>query len=329
MRAATPRTGEDLLKQIVLLLLAFVALVGATGPKVISSKGLTPYKPDSAFIHRRDWDSWRQDRLAGLAKPDGWLSLAGLYWLKDGDNRFGSAEDNPVRFPDKAPAHMGTITLADGKVRVSVLPGVAVTSGGAPVLQADLKTDTDGTEPTMLKLGTMTWYVIQRADKFAVRIKDTESPELKSFKGVPTYPYDDAWRIYAKWEAYDPPKQLQITNIVGQTMQMDCPGAYVFEKAGAKYRLEPTREGNVLFLVFGDSTSGRDTYGGGRFLYTSLPDADGKVMLDFNRAYNPPCAFTPWATCPLPTAGNKLATRVEAGEKLNPNGVTEHGHQVN
>jgi uncharacterized protein (DUF1684 family) len=318
------------LKHVALLLVAAVALVGAAeGPKAVSPDHLPPYSPDSTFIHRREWDSWRQDRLAELAKPDGWLSLAGLFWLKPGDNRFGSADDNPVRFPDKAPTHMGTITLAQGKVRVSVLPQVHMTSAGKPVLERDLKTDADGTEPTMLEMGSMTWYVIQRGDQFAVRIKDTESAELKAFKGVPTYSYDDAWRLYASWEAYSPPKQLQITNIVGQTFQLDCPGAYVFEKGGVKYRLEPTREGNELFLVFADQTSGHDTYGGGRFLYTSLPGPDGKLLLDFNRAYNPPCAFTPWATCPLPTAGNKLAIRVEAGEKLNPNGVAAHGHRVN
>src|SRR5262249_54167312 len=217
---------------------------------------LPPYTPDSAFIHRREWDSWRQDRLAGLAKPDGWLSLAGLYWLNAGDNRFGSAEDNPVRFPSKAPAHMGTFTLKDGAVHVSVLPGVAVTTGGRPVLQADLVSDADTTGLTMLAMGSMKWYVIQRADKFAIRIKDTESPELKAFKGVPTYPYDDAWRISARWEKYDPPKQLQITNIVGQTFPQDCPGAYVFDKDGVTYRLEPTRQDNQLVLVFARQTIG-------------------------------------------------------------------------
>jgi uncharacterized protein (DUF1684 family) len=315
------------LKRIFVLLAASLALTGAAGPKVVTH--LPPYTPDSAFIHRREWDSWRQDRLAGLAKPDGWLSLAGLYWLKPGDNRFGSAEDNPVRFPQKAPEHMGTFTLKDGKVRVSVMPGVHVTSGGKPVLQADLVTDADTTGPTTLAMGSMTWYVIQRADKFAIRIKDTESPELKEFKGVPTYAYAESWRITAGWEPYNPPKQLQITNIVGQTFQEDCPGAYVFEKDGVTYRLEPTREDKEMFLVFSDKTSGRDTYGGGRFLYTSLPGPDGKVLLDFNRAYNPPCAFTAWATCPLPTAENKLSIPVEAGEKLNPHGVTAPGHAVN
>jgi len=280
--------------------------------------------------HKQEYDAWHKSRMESLANPDGWLALAGLYWLNPGDNRFGSADDNPVRFPASAPAHMGTFTLRDGKVHLSVMPGINVTSDGKPVLQMDLLTDVNSNnQPTILEMGTLKWFVIQRADKFAIRIKDKESPALKTFKGVPTYPYAEAWRINAKWDRYDPPKQLQITNIVGQQFQEDCPGAYVFDKDGKEYRLEPTREGDELFLVFSDATTGRDTYGGGRFIYTSLPDSTGHVVLDFNRAYNPPCAFTPWATCPLPTAQNKLAIKVDAGEKLNPNGVAAPGHTVN
>lgn len=288
----------------------------------------TVYAADMAATHRQEYEAWHKSRMESLANPDGWLSLAGLSWLNPGDNRFGSAEDNPVRFPDKAPAHMGTFTLHDGKVHVSLLPGTNVTSGGKPVLQMDLESDAKG-EPTTLELGTLKWFVIQRADRFAIRIKDKESPALQTFKGVPTYPYAEEWRMNAKWDRYDPPKTLQITNIVGQKFEEECPGAYVFQKDGKEYRLEPTREGNELFLVFSDATTGRDTYGGGRFIYTDLPDSTGHVVLDFNRAYNPPCAFTAWATCPLPTAQNKLAIKVEAGEKLNPNGVVAPGHTVN
>jgi len=317
------------LKKIAALFAAAFVMTWLAAPLAAKKTETTNVPPDSIAAHQREFEAWRKDRVASLSKPDGWLSLAGLYWLNPGDNKFGSAESNPVRFPDKAPAQMGTFTLDYGKVHVSVLPDAKVTSDGAPVAQMDLISDQDG-KPTILQMGSLSWYVIQRGDRFAIRIKDTDSPALQMFKGVPYYPYSEAWRFVATWEPYIPPKQVQVTNIVGQTFDQQCPGAYVFQKNGVTYRLEPTREENQLFLVFSDATTGRDTYGGGRFLYTSIPDMNThKVVLDFNRAYNPPCAFTAWATCPLPMPQNKLAIRVEAGEKLNPNGVSAPGHSVN
>jgi hypothetical protein len=260
---------------------------------------------------------WRQEREAGLRQPDGWFSLAGLYWLRPGANSFGAAAGSRLRFPaGRAPAHAGDFLFEDGRVTVRVRPGVSVTAAGRPVRTLALHADTDSTGPTVLALGSLRFHVIRRGEHVGVRLKDLESPSRQAFRGVPCYPVDPAWRIAARFERYDPPRHLPITNVLGDVSPSTCPGAAVFTRGGRTWRLDAIRElgDDQLFFIFGDRTNGRGTYGAGRFLYTPLP-RDGKVDLDFNKAENPPCAFTPYATCPLPPAQNRLALSVEAGEK--------------
>jgi uncharacterized protein (DUF1684 family) len=266
--------------------------------------------------YRKEVETWRQQRLASLKREDGWLTLVGLYWLKPGENRLGSDPGNPVILPQgKSPALAGVLTREGDAVHLTVQPGVDLTADGKPATPGmKLETDVKG-KPTVLQLGSLSFYVIQRGDRLGVRIKDKTSPMLAAFKGIDEFPIRPEWRVVARFEPYKD-KKIPIANIIGQVEDNPSPGAVVFDWQGKTYRIDALEGGpdGSLFLVFGDRTNGTETYGAGRFLDTD-PPKDGKVVVDFNTAYNPPCAFTAFATCPLPPAGNKLAIKVEAGEK--------------
>jgi uncharacterized protein (DUF1684 family) len=292
------------------VLAAGVSALLAAGP----TTGTATAKPDPE-AYRKQIETWRKERVDGLKKEDGWLTLVGLYWLKPGENRFGSDPGNPVILPKgKAPAVAGILVREGDKVTLRVEPGVKLTADDKPVTAPlDLTPDSKG-KPTILQLGSLSFYVIKRGDRLGVRIKDKESPERAAFKGIDTFPLSPDWRVVARFEPYKD-KKIAIANIVGQVEDNPSPGAVVFDWKGKTYRLDAlgdTESG--LFLVFGDTTNGKQTYGAGRFLDTD-PPKDGKVVVDFNTAYNPPCAFTAFATCPLPPAQNKLPIAVEAGEK--------------
>jgi uncharacterized protein (DUF1684 family) len=294
--------------------LLFTALfAGAAGTALWAAAA--PDRPDPA-AWRKQVETWRQERVAGLKKENGWLTLVGLYWLKPGENRFGSDPGNPVILPrGKSPALAGTLVLAGPTVRLTAQPGVPLAVDGKPATPGMvLRADADP-KPSVVELGSLNFYVIKRGDKLGVRIKDKQSPLLASFKGLDDYPLRPEWRVVARFEPYKD-KKISIANIVGQVSDNKSPGAVVFDWQGKTYRIDALEGGpdGSLFLVFGDQTNGKETYGAGRFLDTD-PPKDGKVVVDFNTAYNPPCAFTAFATCPLPPAQNKLALRVEAGEK--------------
>jgi uncharacterized protein (DUF1684 family) len=271
--------------------------------------------PESS-TYKQEIEALRKEREADLKKEDGWFTLVGLFWLDEGENRFGSDPGTKVILPEgKAPAVAGTLVRKGEEVSIKVAPGASVTADGKPVTSMPLRKDADG-KPTMLSLGSLQFHVIQRGDMIGVRVKDTKSPALAAFHGLDYYPVEPAWRVVARFEPYQPAKQVPIPNVLGQIQDNPSPGAVVFERDGKTYRvdaLQGSEEGG-LFLIFADKTNGRDTYGAGRFLDTD-PPKDGKVVIDFNTAYNPPCAFTSFATCPLPPAQNRLALRVEAGEK--------------
>lgn len=292
-----------------------IALLAAATLWAVDAKAPSPARPDPA-AYRKEIEAWRQERNEGLKKEDGWLTLVGLYWLKPGENRFGSDPGNPVILPKgKAPGVAGNLKVEGNAVTVSVEPGVALTADGQEVKPGmALKTDAEG-KPTTLELGSLRFYVIKRGDRLGVRIKDRESPLRAGFKELDAYPIQPDWRVVARFEPYKD-KKISIANIVGQVDDLPSPGAVVFDWQGKTYRLdalEGSPEGG-LFLLFGDKTNGKETYGAGRFLDTD-PPKDGKVVVDFNTAYNPPCAFTAFATCPLPPPQNKLPIAVAAGEK--------------
>lgn len=242
---------------------------------------------------------WRRQREENLKKDGGWLTVAGLFWLHEGSNSFGKDAANEIALPD-GPAKAGVFELHNGKVSVKM-------DGATRELWAD--------SLDVAKVGRLSLFVIKRGDKYGIRLKDPDSEYRRGFHGIENYPAKEEYRVMAKWVA--DPQKIPILNIIGITEQVDSPGYAVFQLNGHEYRLRPyleTADAKELFYVFRDQTSAKETYGAGRFFYSAMP-VDGHVVLDFNKAYNPPCAFTPYATCPLPPAENRLALRIEAGEK--------------
>ncbi len=273
--------------------------------------------PVPAASYEQELEQWKAKRLASLKSEDGWLALVGLFWLKEGENRFGSDPTNEIVLPDgKAPALAGTLRLAAGKVTLDAKPDAKITSRGQPVTTLELQSDENG-EPTLLEMGTLSFHVVKRGDRLGLRVKDRENPARAEFKGTDYYPADRKWVISARFEPYNPPKQVPILNVLGMETEETSPGALAFEVDGRPYRLEALKEKGEeqFFIIFADQTNKTESYGAGRYLYADPPGADGLVRLDFNRAYSPPCAFTKYATCPLPPQQNRLALRVEAGER--------------
>lgn len=266
--------------------------------------------------HVREIEEWRAKRDARLRSDDSWLTLAGLFWLKPGDNRFGSAADNEILLPASAPAHAGALAVEGEQVTLRAETGAGVQIDGKEVTTAALVSD-KAADPTVVRIGPVSFYVIVREGKLAARVKDNESAVRKNFTGMEYFPVSDKWRVTARLEPYVPEKTIPVPNIFGRLEDSKSPGALVFEIDGKTYRLDPVwEEGSTdYFILFGDQTNGKDTYGGGRQLYAAPAGPDGTTIVDFNKAYNLPCVFTPYATCPLPPPQNKLALRVEAGEK--------------
>jgi uncharacterized protein (DUF1684 family) len=274
---------------------------------------------------RAEVEQWRAQRLARLTSETGWLTLAGLFWLKDGENTFGRGKSNALRLDNPALAvNAGSFIKAGNKVRFVAREGSGITHDGQPVAQIELVPDTAG-EPTVLESGPLSFFVIERAGRYGIRLRDKANPHRTQFRGLEYFPISTDWVFDARFEPYEPHRQIKITNILGMEENMDAPGAIVFEKDGREWRLDAVLEepdADELFVMFADATSGKETYGAGRFMYLKLPQ-NGRVHLDFNEAYNPPCAFNDFATCPLPPFQNRLALRVEAGEKKYAGGHTK------
>ena len=275
-----------------------------------------PAPPTTGADYVREVETWRRERAQRLTADGGWLTVAGLTWLKPGANRFGADKDNDVVLPSHAsPAHAGQFVLEAGRVRVEVAPQLAVTLAGQPVTQRELRSDRDGAAPDVLALGAITLQIIDRAGRLGVRLKDMRSAARRDFKGLAWYPITPAYRVIARFEAHAAPTTISVPSVLGGAEPMASPGTAVFELGGRTLRLAPVLEPGEprLFFILRDATSGKTTYGGGRFLYAD-PPRDGRVVLDFNKAYSPPCAFTPYATCPLPPESNRLPVPIEAGE---------------
>jgi hypothetical protein len=262
-------------------------------------------------------EQWRAKREERLKADGGWLTVTGLFWLKDGPNTLGSAPGNDIVLPAPAPPKMAVIEFAGGKASVRVEPGVTVTSAGKPVTSMPLRADTAEGGPDVLVHGPLSLTVIERGGRYGVRLKDNEAKQRREFAGLTWYPVNEAHRVVARFVPHPTPKTIAIANVLGQEDQQPSPGSAVFTIGGKEVRLDPILESpdaKQLFFIFRDATAPRDTYPAGRYLYTDLPK-DGVVTLDFNKAYSPPCAFTAFATCPLPPAQNRLSVRIEAGEK--------------
>jgi len=260
---------------------------------------------------------WHEKRIEELKSLDGWLDLVGLYWLEEGRNTFGSGVGNTIVFP------MGTIAATAGyfqRVGDSVIMEITgqggVTVNGKATKEA-VVFDKDPARAPLVAIGDLRFRIIKRGEKLGIRLRDLNSPLLRAFRDVPCYPIDTGWRIAA---VLQPPAadagRIAITNVLGQTSQQPSPGKLVFTYHGSSYSLATMEEDGNLFIVFADGTTGRTTYQSGRFIQVAMPaGADHQTVIDFNKAYNPPCAFTDFATCPLPPKENVLPIDVEAGEK--------------
>jgi uncharacterized protein len=271
--------------------------------------------PDEA-AHRAAVEEWRAKRLANLTSETGWLTLVALRPLAAGTTSFGRAAANAFRLDHVSlPANTGTFDVRNGKVHFIAKPGSGITHEGAAVTSVDMQPDTGGT-PTVLAVGSLRFFVIDRDGKLYVRVRDVEHPLRRQFAGLEYFPIRPEWVVDARYEPYEPARQIVIMDILGEERPMTAPGALVFERGGQEWRLDAIADdpdGDQLFIMFADGTSARETYGAGRFMYVPRPKA-GRVQVDFNKAYSPPCAFNEFATCPLPPPQNRLALRVEAGE---------------
>ena len=264
--------------------------------------------------YAQELSQWQQKRWADLKGETGWLTLVGLFWLKEGENKFGRDGANEIVIP-KLAAHAGSFWLEKNVVRLDASqPGFTVE--GKPIKSLELKTDDDD-KPTVVRFDSMSFQIIKRGEKLGLRVKDSQNPDRVNFKDTEFYPADLKWRVEAQFEPYSPPKPMPITNVLNMESTESSPGAIKFTVDGKEYRLDAITEKDEprLFMIIADKTSGKETYPAGRYLYVDTPDASGRVIIDFNKAYSPPCAFTKFATCPLPPKQNRLPFAIEAGEK--------------
>jgi uncharacterized protein (DUF1684 family) len=284
----------------------------------------------AAFSQDRSWQqdlaAWRAQYVRDLLKPDGWLSLSGLEWLEPGDNSVGSAADNRIHLAAGSPAHLAILHLQGETVTLFPPPGGFPRDflvAGAPAKPEPLRAEANNDKVSAhLTIGTLNMYVIRREARFALRIKDSHSAAILGFHGLHLYPPDAAYRVTANWLPYAPPRTITLATLVGTSYDQPVPGVAEFVLAGKTFRLEPVLEDPAvakLFFILRDTTSTTTTYEACRFLYTGLPtnglDKPGELVLDFNRLENPPCAYTPFSTCPLPPPGNRLPLALPVGEQ--------------
>lgn len=294
--------------------------------------------PMDAAAHKAAVEAFAEARDAELRAPDSWLSLIDLHWIDDGETTMGSAPDNDIVLPDRAAAHVGTFVTTGTSVSWRTAEGVTVTEGvdstlslpagsGAnppdvskdpPVTEADLTAEVGEGKFVVLRHGDINWIIIRRGDRVAVRLRDNASAKYQDWPGIERYPTDQRFRFTARWVPHE--KKVAVPNVLGTVSEVDSPAELHFWLDGREMTLDVPggEEYGRYMLVFADSTSGRETYGGGRYLWIDGPDDQDRVVLDFNYAYNPPCTWTEFATCPLPTKDNRLAIPVEAGEKSRP-----------
>lgn len=304
------------MKKYIGLLMAITIFTLAVGYQTGSQKD------DVEDGYEAEIKAWQQRRLKGLQNKNGWLSLAGLFWLEQGKNTFGSDKGNDLVIKEvKAPAQIGTFFWEKDEVRFAASKEATVLHEDKNVSELKLETDEKG-KPTALQCGSLTWYIIKRGNRLGVRLKDSQHPRLSKLEKIDSFPVNPQWRIEAVLERFKQPRQITIPNVLGMEEQEEVQGALVFKIGGKEYRLLPLGDKD-LFVIFGDETNGTETYGGGRFLSVAEPDQQGRTIIDFNKAFNPPCVFSNYATCPLPPQENELEVRVTAGEKM-VEGLSHH-----
>lgn len=286
-------------------------LAGAMLAAIVSA---APPPPAGAWAE--ELEAWHAGRIERLQAPAGWLSLVGLPWLAPGANSVGSGADNQIVLP-AGPEHLGVITWHDdGRVTLALDVGADARIEGVTGRATELLDDSHA-EPTRVRFGTTSFYLISRSDRKGLRVKDSEAPTRLGFSGIERFAPDPSWRVVADWVPFEPARELEVATVIGTVERYPVPGKLVFSRDGQRFELLPVLpepDARQLFLEFSDRTSGSETYGAGRMLYIDLP-REGKAVVDFNRAYNPPCVFTPYATCDLAPPENRLDLQVTAGEK--------------
>ena len=266
----------------------------------------------------QEWLEWRLKRHESVAGTNGWTTIVARHWLKEGPNTAGSSPTNQLVLPPGAPAMIGTFSREGRVVRFDPASGITATIEGRPIATTQLSSDASNA-PTRLLIGSLTFVVIERGERIGVRVRDPDAPTRKQFRGLKCFPYDERWTIAGRFESFPSRQTMRVDDITGGKQDLLSPGVVRFEYGGKVIRLQVVEEPGEedLFVIFRDQTAGASTYGSGRFLYVPRPGPDGRVVIDFNRAYTPPCAFTKFATCPLPPRQNWLPFAVPAGE-LNP-----------
>ena len=264
-----------------------------------------------------DWLAWQKQRQESIAGTNGWTTLIALYWLPIGQTTVGADPTSQLVLPKgRAAGKVGSFLRLGKAVHFQAAPGVLATVGGVAVHEVAMKTDATE-KPTKLTIGSLTFVIIERGERLGVRVRDPESPARLHFAGLRYFSYDPAWRLAGRYEAFPFARIMRVPDASGGVQELSSPGALVFARAGQECRLDVVQEPgeDEYFVIFTDRTAGDTTYGAGRFLYVARPDAAGRVTIDFNRAFNPPCGFTPFATCPRPPPQNSLPFAIPAGER--------------
>lgn len=276
----------------------------------------TGQQSDRPYIQKVN--DWHQDRINSLKQEDSWLSLAGLYKISDGKHSLGSDSTNDIIFPGDTPPQIGTITRRDSSFYLKVTEGVEVLHDSTTTYEMEWAPGAEN-EPVVFRHHSFIWYIIERRGTYYIRLKNTDHPNFASFEGIKRFPVSKNWRIRATFKPFDSPRAISIPDVLGEVYQDSLYGMLEFEIDGRQYSLAPLghpKKDEEFFIIFGDKTNGQSTYSGGRYLYISTPNRNGITYIDFNKAYNPPCVFTSFATCPLPPSQNRLEVKVTAGEKM-------------
>jgi uncharacterized protein (DUF1684 family) len=290
-------------------LLIFVATLLSFSPTTRASDQSNTQAP-------KDWLEWQQKRHQSIAGTNGWTTLISRYWLSEGTTFAGAAPTNQLVLPQgRVPASVGSFVRKGNSVRFEAAPGIMATVDGVAVHELEMKTDASN-QPTTMMIGPLSFIIIERGDRFGVRARDPESPSRLLFAGLHYFPYAPSWKIQGRFEPFPSPRTMRVPDASGGMQEFPSPGALVFTYAEKEYRLDVAEEEGEddYFVIFTDPTAGHSTYSAGRFLYVAKPDAAGRVTIDFNRAYTPPCGFTPFATCPRPAPQNRLPFEIKAGE---------------
>lgn len=295
----------------VLLLTVMVGSVMFVSPLMADEPVVVEVQHES---HQQSVEAWRTARHERLMKTDGWLTLVGLEWLNEGESRVGSAADNDIQL-NGGPAYWGSIFLESNKLRFTAFDNANVKINNELIAESALIADVDGT-PTLVSSESMSFFVIFRGS-YGLRIKDANAKALKNFKSVDNFPIDETWRIDGRFIRAEEGASIEIVNVLGQVSDSEVFGTFEFDMEGKTHSLLAlgSEDSESLWFIFADRTSGRETYGAGRFLYSDSMPENGRLVVDFNKAYNPPCAFNPYSTCPLPPQRNRMDLLVTAGEK--------------